>query len=172
MPAVWRRHFLGFELLLVAVLTLAFFVWRRYFDDGAVADLLDGNRTAVYGALVAVFGALLGYVMAAVAIVMSVADSPRLQFLRDAKVYHTMWAIFIAAIRALALVTGVSLVALVFDRDSRPAEWVFGPLVFSFSLALLRLARLIWLFEGFIKIMTTGTKPESSNSYTSVPTRQ
>lgn len=152
---VWRRHFLPVEFG-AALLVWGFFVlWAEEFDGVVALDYtLQGNRGAVYGTAASIFGALLGFVIAAVAIVLGYADSPRLAVLRASKHYTTLWRVFIANIRALAFATVVALLALVLDRDGAPVHLLLYATAFAALLVGVRLGRAMWILENVIHLVT------------------
>jgi hypothetical protein len=151
----WSVHFLFAELLVALGVMLAFGVWQATPGGGrVVAETLEGNRGAVYGALTSLFGALLGFILAAMAIVLGYASDNRLRLVRESRHYPALWRIFIAATRALALATGAALLALVVDRDNAPSPLILDLLAGATALATLRLARCLWVFERIIGLLT------------------
>jgi ABC-type phosphate/phosphonate transport system permease subunit len=60
---------------------------------------------------------------------------------RESSEYPTLWKTFSSTIWTLALSTIVSLLCLVFDRDSSPSRWFAIPFVFVLLLSLLRISR-------------------------------
>jgi hypothetical protein len=155
--AWWRAHFLLAEFIVALLVAMAFAVWSAS-PDGArlVAQTLAGNRAAVYGALTSLFGALLGFTIAAMAIVLGYASDNRLRIVRESRHYPTLWRVFIAATRALALATGAALLGLVLDRDRAPRALILDLVVGATMLAVLRLARCLWVFERIIGLITKG----------------
>jgi hypothetical protein len=151
----WGVHFLLAELLVALAVALAFGVWHATPGGGrVVAATLAGNRAVVYGALTSLFGALLGFTIAALAIVLGYAFDNRLRLVRESPHYPTLWRVFIAATRALALATFAALLGLVLDRDRAPSPLILDLLVGATALAALRLARCLWVFEHIIGLIT------------------
>ncbi|HEV2236754.1 MAG TPA: hypothetical protein VGR57_08855 [Ktedonobacterales bacterium] len=151
----WGVHFLFAEFSVALVVALAFGVWHAAPGGGrVVAQTLAGNRAAVYGALTSLFGALLGFTIAAMAIVLGYASDNRLRLVRESPHYPTLWRIFIAATRALALATAAALLGLVLDRDRAPSPLILDLAVGATALAALRLARCLWVFERSIGLIT------------------
>lgn len=151
----WAQEFLRYEFLTSILVTILFFLWFEYFSgQGLVDQVLDGNRSSIYGALAAIFGALLGFVITAVSIVIGYSASERLDIVRNSKHYPDLWKIFISAIRATALATMAALLGLVFDRDSSPSHWILYLNIFAFVLVLFRLGRSIWVLEQIINLLT------------------
>lgn len=158
----WRIHFLGAELGVAVVLGGAFTLWDLAFGGARGTDaLLHGNRAAVYGAFAGLWGSLLGFTIAAVSIALGLAAGDRLAVVRESRHYATLWHVFIAAMRSLALATIVALAGLVADRDAAPVHALLCLAVFTTVLAALRVARTIWVFERLIAIVTA--RPKSTN---------
>jgi hypothetical protein len=152
----WSVHFLLAEFVVALMVALAFGVWSASPSGArAVAETLAGNRGAVYGALTSLFGALLGFTIAAMAIVLGYASDNRLRLVRESRHYPTLWRVFIAATRALALATSTALLGLVLDRDRAPRPLILDLVVGATTLAVLRLARCLWVFERIIGLITT-----------------
>jgi hypothetical protein len=151
----WSVHFLFAELVVALGAMLAFGAWQATPGGGrAAAATLADNRGAVYGALTSLFGTLLGFTLAAMAIVLGYASDNRLRLVRESQHYPTLWRVFIAATRAMALATGVALLALVLDRDRAPSPLILDLVVGATALATLRLARVMWVFERIIRLIT------------------
>ena len=155
----WRVHFLGAELGVALALGAAFAAWELALGGARVSDpLLRGNRAEVYGALASLWGSLLGFTLAAVAIALGLATGDRLAVVRDSRHYATLWRIFIAAMRALALATLAALAGLVADRDAAPVHALLCLAVAAALVAALRVARTIWVFERLIALVTAQSK--------------
>jgi hypothetical protein len=151
----WGVHFLLAEALVALVLLLAFGLWHASPGGARVVDAtLAGDRAAIYGALTSLFGALLGFTIAAMAIVLGYASDNRLRVVRESPHYPTLWRVFIAATRALAFATGAALLGLVLDRDRAPSPLILDLAVGTTALAVLRLARCLWVFERIIGLLT------------------
>jgi hypothetical protein len=155
----WRAHFLQAEFALAALIGAIFALWTaRYGGAGLVDAALRGNRGALYGTLASMFGSLLGFTIAAISIVLGYATSDRLAIVRESRQYPTLWRVFIAAMRALGAATVVALAGLVLDRDAAPLYAVLDLCVWTATLAALRLARCLWVFEQVIGLVTAPTK--------------
>jgi hypothetical protein len=160
----WGVHFLFAELLVALAVALAFGVWNASPGGARVVDAtLAGNRGAVYGALTSLFGALLGFTIAAMAIVLGYASENRLRLVRESRHYPTLWHVFSAATRALALATCAALLGLVLDRDHAPAPLILDLCVGATALAVLRLARCLWVFERIIGLITARPASEAKS---------
>jgi uncharacterized membrane protein len=155
----WKTHFLLAELGLSLVVSVAFAVWGVRFGGQALIEAtLQGNRAAVYGAVASICGSLLGFTIASASIALGYASSDRLELVRDSQHYATLWRVFIAAMRALGAGTIVALVGLVLDRDGAPAPVLVYICAGTTVLAVLRVARCLWVFERVIALVTAPTK--------------
>jgi hypothetical protein len=147
----WRSHFLGLELLVAIVATVAAFAWNAH--THYLTSVLQGNRDAVYGTLASIEGVLLGLVIASVTIVLGFADSPQFAILRGSQHYTTLWTVFTSAIRALGLATFATFIALILDRDvshNLPAMLAcFGTSIW----AGLRVWRVTWVLRLVIAVV-------------------
>ncbi|HEY7974694.1 MAG TPA: hypothetical protein VID72_05075, partial [Ktedonobacterales bacterium] len=136
----WKIHFLEAELGLALLLAAGFALWDLGLGgERAVNALLAGNRAAIYGTLASICGSLLGFTIAAISIILGYASSERLAIVRDSKHYATLWRVFVAAMRGLALATLVALAGLIVDRDAAPVPLVLCLCVGALMLAILRL---------------------------------
>ena len=122
-------------------------------NPAAAVRILTNNHGVVYGTLASICASLLGFTITATSIVLVSASTPRLRILRNSRHYPVMWRVFRAAIRALALGTVLSLVALVVGRDRVLSDPVLFFLVFAVLLSCLRIARAIWVLENIIVIV-------------------
>jgi len=155
----WANNFLWAEFVLSVITAVAFAVWIYIFGGSAViADVIEGNRAAVYGALASIFGSLLGFAITAESIVLGLSGSERLEVIRESKHYATLWRVFISSIRALGLATAIALLGLVLDRDSRPCQPVLVLNLFGIVLASQRLLRCIWVLENVVALVSAPSK--------------
>ena len=155
----WERHFLPAELGVAVAATLVFVAWATFFGGQIqIQELLEGNRTDVYGALASVSGALLGFTITAISIALGYAQSDRLAIVRESPHYPTLWAVFASANRALAMATVFSLVGLAIDRDIAPTPGIQYITVFAVLLSSLRLGRCIWVLDNVVGLVTAESK--------------
>lgn len=150
----WAKHFLWCEMLAAFALFAAFVHWDRDCGAAVVDSVLKSNRSAVYGALASVFGTLLGFVVTAVAILLSFVATDTFALLRQSSHYQTLWRTYTSAIRILAFSTVAAIVALVADTEDSPARWALYGAVLCILLALVRIARCLWILEKVIAIVT------------------
>jgi hypothetical protein len=153
----WNDRFPILELILPLILTIVFAGWI-YFLGGwpLVRDLLAAKRGAVYGALASLLGSLLGFVIAGVAIV--IAESARLQFVKEAGQLGNLLDVFRMSITALSLGTLAALLALIVDSEVSPVRWVTVPLVFGTLLAFLRIVRAIWVLNAVVRYVARANR--------------
>jgi len=159
LPRWWRAHFLIIELGVATLLAIAFAVWASKFGGAAMVDeALRGNRGLLYGTLASISGSLLGFAITAASIVLGFSSSPRLRIIRESSNFPALWSVFFATIRALALATLVSLIALILDHDGAPNHLVLYLVAFVFLLACLRIARTVWVLENIISLLAQPPK--------------
>jgi uncharacterized membrane protein len=159
LPRWWRANFLVVELVIAIVLTTAFALWySRSGGELIVADVMRGNRAAIYGTLASILGSLLGFAITAISIILGFIPQERMAVLRESAHYNDLWQTFMAAIRALALATVATLLGLVLDRDTSPIAWLDHLCVFSILLSLFRVFRCVWILEKVIRLMTLPSK--------------
>lgn len=147
-------YFLELELIASIVLAGAFTIWMFRFGGSAVVnDILDQNRSAVYGTLASILGALLGFVITALSIIIGYTTNEKFEFIRSSRHYFTLWRVLLSTIKALSLATAAMVVGLIFDRDTSPQNWILCVCVFTILFSLFRLRRCIWILENVIHII-------------------
>jgi hypothetical protein len=118
----YRRHFLGADWGISFGLGVALvLVVRWQLGDDAVRGVLDGNRGTFYSALASVGGSLLGFAMALVPLVQGLLAFEGLRVVRESRHSTALFKAQMHAVLGLALLTVVSFVALLVDRD-KPGE--------------------------------------------------
>lgn len=150
----WGLHFLHLELIFVIVLTIlitCLLEFGGYRDF--LYEILDGNRSAMYGTLATIFGSLLGFTITAASVVMALFGTPRLKLVRESKHSDYLRVIFVAAIRTLGIGTIIALIGLLLDRDSAPMVMITYLLLFVFILTWFRVGRVIWVLEKTLKVV-------------------
>jgi hypothetical protein len=154
LPAVWRRHFLIFELVVAALIGCTFFYVCRFQGfEAQVEKVLSGNRSNIFGTATSVFGSLLGFVITVTSIVIGFHESERLKIIRESTQYQTLWRVFSSTNWALAVATFLAFLCLVFDKDG-PPSFFFYAFVLSSLLAIFRLLRSLWVLEHVIRLIT------------------
>jgi hypothetical protein len=154
-PNWWRKNFLTVELCVAVLLSAGLLIWWRYGSGIRVlTEIVHGSRSQIYGTLASIFGSLLGFVITALSVVLGFSSADRLKILRGSSYYKQLWDVFTSAIRVLGFTTLIWLGALFFDRESAPKPLLFVfCLAFSF-LAVLRLARCVWVLERIVEALT------------------
>src|SRR6266702_6186164 len=138
----WNLHFLRYEFILSLLAGIFFMGWVVWFGGSGVVDsILNGSRSAVYGALASIFGSLLGFVITALSIIIGYSANEKFEFLRKTNHYGTLWEVLFKTIKALSVATGAMIVGLVLDRDSSPNHLIFCVCAFTLLLSLLLLWR-------------------------------
>lgn len=152
----WRRHFMAYEAGAALIVFLAYALWQQTADGSAFVDtLLKGNRAVLYGTLASIFGSLLGFVIATIAIVLTLTQSDRFAVLRAKRQYSNLWRIFTSTVRWLGAATIVSVGGLLFDRETAPSTLTRDIAVAVVLVAIARLGRVIWGLEQLIQIAIT-----------------
>lgn len=160
----YGRHFLLAEFGVAGLVGLGFAVWSSRFNGFVlVQGTLNGNRSAIYGALASISGSLLGFTITAVSIILGFSASGRLVIVRNSPHYRTLGKIFTSSMRSLALATILSLLALIFDRDSAPVPILLYLCAWAATLAVLRLLRCLWVFEKIIGLIIAPSKERSGD---------
>lgn len=143
------------EFVLAAATTVCFAAWYWYFGGASAASaVLRDNRGTLYGTTASIFGSLLGFVITATSVVIGFSGSERLAVVRDSGQFPMLGKTFRAVIRALAAATLTALVCLLLDRDNSPFRTLLILMFFTTTLALLRMARTIWILEQIIMLVT------------------
>lgn len=154
MKAFWRKHFIVLELMTCSIIFAGIIIWAEQFQGiESINKLVKGNRAELYSSLASIFGALLGFAITAVSIMISFAHSPKLKIVRESGHYKTLWIIFTYAIRASALATLTSVLALLNDCDDSPSRIMMYIALFFSMLATWRIARCIWILERIIELV-------------------
>jgi len=151
----WGRHFLALEFWfsVVAALGVLLIVEHQGYQ-GALLAMLRGCRSTLYSTVASIAGSLLGFVITAASVILAFANTEHLAVLRQSAHYPTIWRTFISTIRALAVLTGVAVAAIVLDRDETPRQWVLYLVAWGCLYGLLRMLRCVWIFEAIIQIVT------------------
>lgn len=143
------------ELCLSFMISGVLLVWYMWLGgQHSVDELLQQNRSPIYGTLASIFGTLLGFIITVTSIVVGFAGSSQLRVVRESQHYSTIWAVFASATRALGLATVLALLALIFDRDTKPIPLLMFALVFAATLSLFRVLRAVWILENVIEIIS------------------
>jgi len=160
MRAWLQRNFLTAELWAAIVIAFAFTTALHL--DRSLMDSLPPDRSALYSTLASIFGSLLGFVIAAIAIVLTLAPDSRLEIVTTSPHYKVLWRIFFSATRALGIATAACVVGVMTDRGSRPNLVFFGIVLFSSLWSSLRVWRCIWVLERIVGVVIKRAAKEAS----------
>ena len=162
--AVWRRNFLGIESAVATTPALALVVYVGWFEGAAqLNELLQDQRGLVYRTLATISGTLLGFSLASASLVLTFVSSDRLALLRRSSHYGSLWKVFFQCIRALGLLTVMSLAAIVIDRDEAPFVWILAPMAGLATFVSLRLLRVIWILEQIVRLVSMAPRSGRAN---------
>lgn len=146
----WRDRFRFAQPYIAALLVAIGLLAIALHKDSYVAILGVEQRDTLYSALATVFGSLFGFVIAAVAIVLTVVNSKTFKKFRTLPAYDKMWKIFTRCIWLLGLSTLVCLVSLVVDTKNSEHLWLFVLAVGSSVWAAMSLISVVQLIEQIV----------------------
>jgi hypothetical protein len=156
----WETHFLFCDLILVVFVTLVFVSCVELFGlKEVINDVLNGNRSNIYAALVSIFGSLFGFVMTTMSIITTWTGRDKMEELRRKSLYPQLWLTFHSTIIFIALATLVSIIALIFDRDGSPKSWIWHFLLFLVLISCMRIYRCVWILEQLIEMIAGPLDP-------------
>lgn len=138
----------------------------RVSQEIVVLDVFAGDSEAVYGVLCEIYAGLLGFAIAVVAILVGVTPSQRLDVLMRSNYGRDVNRIFIHTVYALGLALLVTLAALATDttNSSHVIRWAaLGSLI----VAVLRMARSIWLLGAVLELLRLDSSTSSAHSQAS-----
>ena len=93
---------------------------------------------------------LLGFCLTVISIVVGFSSYERLAIVRRSKHFETLWKVFFHTIDSLALLSLVTFICLIFDRDQSPIVWLEIGFFFFSLLSVFRLARSIWALKKIV----------------------
>lgn len=137
-----------------AVFAVVVYLAATKFAVHGVDDFLHDRRQSLYAAVVGVHITMLGFALATLTVVLGYAQSPRFQVLRDSRWFSALFSVFINALRAFALAFAVTLVALLFDRNSHPEPLLTTLAAGTTVTALATLVHLLFVLEKVVIIVT------------------
>lgn len=146
----YSRYAFGVSLLIPIGM---YFLGQHVNINTIILDALKDKRTSFYGTIASIAGSLLGFIITGISIILAFATLPPLKRLRQSPYYKDIYSSYISSIRALAVLTIISVVGLLLDTDSGPNLVIVYILIGSVSLAILTLSRSIWILESFISII-------------------
>jgi hypothetical protein len=151
----WERHFLRNELAVALIATVVAVLWSELANGRADLDrFISAHSDTLYTVAAPIDAAMLGFILAAVAIIVTAAPSERMALLRESQSYPDLWRCFKSAMRVLGAATVASIIGLAVTGGtaSRVLFFVVGGLT---VLAALRVARCIWALNAIVQIFTT-----------------
>lgn len=162
-----RAHF----LLLEWVLPIGFIVLVLFFNEPLrhyFPALMNGLRQTIYGTLATILGSLLGFVIAGVAILISMGETPRLKLMFQHGLFVQVIGIFNSAAKWLAFGAFASIAGLVLDRDVHVIWWYSW---FAFSITIvcaLRIWRCIWVLGAVLDLVLRDKQPDKKRNLPSI----
>lgn len=155
MKKFYRKHFLGCELVLSIVLVLAgMYVIFNFIGISFIENGLDGIRTNLYGTLASIAGAFLGFVITGLSVLLMSNSTKNIEKLKRSRHYKTIFYIFFSASKYLGVLLLVSLISLIFDKDSNPSILLFFISVWALLIVAIRILRCIWVLEKMVELQT------------------
>lgn len=161
----------GLDVLAAGMTAAAYWWWEVRDGSDAVARLDSDAYRAAVTTVAGMGAALLGLAITAMAIVLAITPGDRLRVLLR---YHraTIVRSFVAAARALALVTGLSVYLLLFRPAGDVHEAVRVAFYFVLLLSALGLARLVYVLNYLLRIGTIDKDEHTEGNDPSRPGRQ
>ncbi len=155
----YRRHFIAYEFWLPIIAVLIFALVMEFVAKTNPIDTwLYGIRKDLYVTIASISGALLGFAITAVSIAIAFIGHGRFEIIRKSVHYHTLYQVFLVAIKYLAVTTIVAIIGLILDRDSNPQHWVTYLNLLGVILSVIALIRCVWILENIIYIITIEPK--------------
>lgn len=116
---------------------------------------LANQRGGLYSILLAVEATLLGFVIAVLTIVLAYAQAPRFEIVRNSPHWRALFASYTRTMRWSGYATLSLLIGLLIDRDQDPHPTVTGLCLASLLLSGSFLARMLWITERVVRVVTT-----------------
>lgn len=161
----------GLDVLAAGVAAVVYWWWEVRDGSDAVARLNSNAYQAAVATVAGMGAALLGLAITAMAIVLAITPGDRLRVLLR---HHraTIVSSFVAAARALALLTGLSVYLLLFRPVGDVHEAGRAAFYFLLVLSALGLARLIYVLNYLLRIGTIDKDERTEGNGPSQPGRQ
>lgn len=149
----WSRHFLGCELAAALVLAAGIVLLAENAQWGDhLRQRLHGNRSQIYSVAVGAFVSAFGFLMAVATLVANYLTQPKFERLRRMAVYPMLWRTYWSTFLWFGIGTGVSAVALVWDRDGDLASPTAMYIVTAATLvSAVRAARCVWILKNIVR---------------------
>jgi hypothetical protein len=148
----WRRHYLAYEGVLCIAGALAVIVYSEHCGGSRHLDAYLGEHGGeLYAASSGVYGALLGFIITATAVILDKIEQLRL--VRESRHYPTLWSTLLASMRALGAACVAAILGLVVTHPGLGERVVFFAWTLFSLLAVVRVARCIWIFGWIVSIV-------------------
>lgn len=153
MRKIYRSHFLGFELILsfIVISFITYFIYR-FWGFCLLQSYLDGIRDVLYGTLATLSGALLGFVITGLSVLLTTYSTEQMKRLKKSKHYKTIFTIFFSTSKFSGILFIVSLLSLVFDKDSEPLLMLPFLTLWALIIVAFRVLRCLWVLEKIISL--------------------
>lgn len=157
-----ERHFLPIEFWTVVTATGVLVVWGSKFGGNSlIGELLEGDRSMIYGTLASIFGSLFGFTFAAMSFVVGLSNRERLHHLRTSPHFKTLRRAFMSAISWSGLSTIVAVCGLIADRGDTPVFSLVYIVFFTTILVGFRVANCVLLLGLIIDVVMQPSKVQS-----------
>ncbi|MFZ7133118.1 MAG: hypothetical protein ACOWWR_12230 [Eubacteriales bacterium] len=151
----YKRHFLTYEFLFPVLFVLAFALITEFgIHSNLIDPWLNSIRKDLYVTIASIAGALLGFAITAISIAIAFMNQERFEIIRKSKHHHTLYQVFFAAIKYLAITTVASIIGLIIDRDNNPQHWITYISIAGVLLSVVALVRCVWVLENIVYIIT------------------
>ena len=150
----WRRHFLGVEAGAITALAAGLSLWILAGGEGSVEALLEMKRDSLYRTSATVAGTMFGLTIATSSVMIGTWSSERVSFLRQRERSVDIWKTVFQSMILFGVLTISAIVGLLWDTDKEPSVWVFVVYVFLGTLAIARIARVVWILANVINLVT------------------
>src|SRR5438270_4470232 len=123
MKSFLEKHFLWTELIIGSLIVAALIsIIERVAGDVWLTETLRGNRVTLYGVVTQVAASLLGFIVAAIAIIVSFSESSSVRIFRESGQYSALFRVCYSAVRWLGATTVVAFAAILIDSDAAPKK--------------------------------------------------
>ena len=161
----WRKaHFLASDIIASLLLT-GLVVWWLYFTStgASIYENVQGNSTNLFKTTATISGTLMGFSMTIVVLAITFWQTDWFDLIKeDERASQQIWATLRQTTWFLALLTGTSLVCMVVKIENEPARWTAIPYLATFSMAVARLLRSIWVIQKMTGIAVAAARNTTS----------
>lgn len=162
----WRKaHFLASDLIIALLLT-AFAVWILYFTTtGAAAYThVHGNSASLYRTTATIAGTLMGFSMTIIVLAITFWRTNWYDLIKeDEQSSLQIWTTLTQTTWFFALLTITSLICMTVKVENEPVKWTVIPYLATFSMALTRLLRSIWVIQKMTGIAVAASRNSNPN---------